>query len=77
MATILPQNTQNTKIGDNVLIGPNSTLESVTLEYNSFIGMGASVRNGAKVESYGVVAAGAVISENITVPSFQVRGLNK
>ncbi len=35
--------------------------------------MGASLRQGAKVESYGVVAAGAVIPENTTVPSYQVK----
>jgi len=32
--------------------------------------MGATVQKGSKVESYGLVAAGAVISENTTVPSY-------
>jgi len=35
--------------------------------------MGASVRAGATVESFGVVAAGAVVPENTTVPSYQVK----
>jgi carbonic anhydrase/acetyltransferase-like protein (isoleucine patch superfamily) len=33
-----------TKIGDNVVVGPNSVLESCIIENNSFIGMGATVR---------------------------------
>jgi len=61
-----------TQVGDNVYVGPNCTLESCTIESNSFIGMGASLREGVKVESYGVVAAGSVVPENTTIPSYQI-----
>jgi len=44
-----------------VLISPNSFLDSCTLESFSFVGMGASVQKGAKVESFGVLAGGAVL----------------
>ena len=46
-------------IGDNVYVGPNSTLDACTLESFSFVGMGASVGRGATVESFAVVASGA------------------
>jgi len=32
--------------------------------------MGATVRKGAKIESYGLIAAGAVLTEQTTVPSY-------
>ncbi len=61
------------KLGKNVSkSGPNGALESCTLENNSYVGMGASVLNGARIESHAVVAAGAVILENTKVPSNQV-----
>ena len=61
------------KIGNNVVVAPNSLLESCTIEDNSFIGMGSTVRQGAKIESHGVLAAGAVLKENSTIPSNQVK----
>jgi carbonic anhydrase/acetyltransferase-like protein (isoleucine patch superfamily) len=60
------------EIGDNVHVGANATLDACTLENFSYIGMGATVGRNAKVESYGVVAAGAVVGDNITVPAGQV-----
>jgi carbonic anhydrase/acetyltransferase-like protein (isoleucine patch superfamily) len=72
LAMLYPNLEKGIKLGDNVLVGPNSVLESVTLENNSFVGMGASVRKGAKIESYGLVAAGAVIPEDTTVPAYQI-----
>jgi len=72
LVTFYPHKDKIIKLGDNVLIAPNTVLESCTLENNSFVGMGACLRSGSKVESYGFVAAGAVIPENTTVPSYQV-----
>lgn len=60
------------RVGDNVLVGPNAHLESCHLENNSFVGMGSTVRRGAKVESKAIVAAGAVVEENTVVPANQV-----
>jgi carbonic anhydrase/acetyltransferase-like protein (isoleucine patch superfamily) len=56
-------------IGDNVYIGANASLDACTIEDNSFIGMGASVARGARVESFGVLAAGSHLGEGQVVPS--------
>jgi len=52
-----------------VYIGANVSLDACTIEDNSFIGMGASVGRGARVEAFGVLAAGSVLSEGQTVRS--------
>lgn len=72
LVTLSPRTKNSLKVGDNVYIGPNASLESCTVENNAFIGMGASVHNGATVQSYGIVAAGSVIPEGTTVPSYQI-----
>lgn len=59
-------------IGDNCYIGANSSLDACTIEDNSFVGMGASVARGAKVESFGVLAAGSHLGEGATVPAGQI-----
>jgi len=56
-------------IGDNCYIGANVTLDACTVEDNSFVGMGSSVARGAKVEAFGVLAAGAALNEGQVVPS--------
>ncbi len=48
-------------IGDNVYIGANCNLDACTIEDNAFVGMGSSVARGAKVEAFGVLAAGAAL----------------
>lgn len=52
-----------------MLVGPNSHLEACDISNNTFIGMGTSVRNGAKINSNSVIAAGAVIPEGVEVKS--------
>lgn len=47
-------------------MGPNSIIQGSELADNSFVSMGATVRH-AKVESGGLVAAGAVIGDSIVV----------
>jgi len=59
-------------IGDNVFVGPNSTLDSCKLDSFSYVGMGASVGADCHVESFGVVAAGAALPAGTTVPSGQI-----
>ena len=59
-------------IGENVYVGPNAQLDACTLEDNAFVGMGATISRGARVESFGIVSAGAVVAEGTTVPSGQI-----
>ena len=53
-------------------VGPNVNLDCCTLEDNAFVGMGATVSRGARVESFAVVSAGSHIPEGVTVPSGQI-----
>lgn len=59
-------------IGDNCYIGANATLDACTVEDNSFVGMGSTVARGARVEAFGVLAAGAALEEGQTLPSGQI-----
>ena len=56
-------------IGDDVTIGHSVTLHGCTLHNRTFIGMGATILDGAIVESDSMVAAGAVVKQGFTVPS--------
>jgi len=56
-------------IGDEVTIGHSVTLHGCVLKDRTFIGMGATILDGAIVESDSMVAAGAVVRQNFTVPS--------
>jgi len=55
-------------IGDNVTIGHSVTLHGCTLKNNCFIGMGATVLDGAVIEENSMVAAGALVKQNFVVP---------
>ena len=59
-------------IGDNVFVGANAKLDGCTLKSYSYVGMGAQVGQGASVESFGVLAAGAYLEPGQTVPEGQV-----
>jgi len=48
-------------IGDEVTIGHSVTLHGCVLQDRTFIGMGATILDGAIVESDSMVAAGAVV----------------
>lgn len=50
-----------TYIGDDVTIGHNALVHACTLQPGSFVGMSATVMDGAVVESGGMVAAGALV----------------
>ena len=56
-------------IGDEVTIGHSVTLHGCTLKDRTFIGMGATILDGAVVESDSMVAAGAVVKQGFIVPS--------
>jgi carbonic anhydrase/acetyltransferase-like protein (isoleucine patch superfamily) len=56
-------------IGNDVLIGHMALLHGCRLEDFAFVGMGATIMNGAVVESYGMVAAGALVTPSKRVTS--------
>lgn len=55
-------------IGDNVTIGHSVTLHGCILKNNCFIGMGATILDGAVIEEDSMVAAGALVKQNFFVP---------
>jgi carbonic anhydrase/acetyltransferase-like protein (isoleucine patch superfamily) len=56
-------------IGDNVFIGPHSTILGATLEPCSYIATGATILQGAKICSGAVVTVGALIHANTVIPN--------
>ncbi|HKB13620.1 MAG TPA: gamma carbonic anhydrase family protein [Vicinamibacterales bacterium] len=60
--------THPTQIGDNVTIGHGAVIHGCTIEHQCLIGMGAILLNGAHVGSSSIVAAGALLTENMKVP---------
>lgn len=65
-----------TIIGSRVTIGHSVLLHACTLEDDSFIGMHATVMDGAVVESGAWVAAGALVTPNKRVLKGQIWGGN-
>jgi gamma-carbonic anhydrase len=63
-----------TTIGCDVLVGHSVMLHGCTLEDDSFVGMRATLLNGAVVESGAIVAAGALVVENTRVASGELWG---
>jgi carbonic anhydrase/acetyltransferase-like protein (isoleucine patch superfamily) len=53
-------------------LGHNVVLHACTSEDEVFVGMGATILDGAVVEKGAMVAAGALITQNTRVPSGQV-----
>jgi carbonic anhydrase/acetyltransferase-like protein (isoleucine patch superfamily) len=51
-----------TIIGDNVTVGHMTLLHACTLEDSAFVGMHASVMDGAVIEGQGMLAAGATLT---------------
>jgi len=60
--------THPTAIGDEVTIGHGAVIHGCTIDDQCLIGMGAILLNGAHVGAQSIVAAGTVITENMTVP---------
>ena len=60
------------KIGRNVFIGPNCSIGASTIMDNAFISMGASVGDNCTIESYSVVAAGAIVPDGTVVKSGEI-----
>lgn len=58
-----------TYIGDDVTVGHSAILHACTVHDKGFVGMQACVMDNAVVESYGMVAAGALIAPGKIVKS--------
>ena len=59
------------RIGNDVFIGPNSIIQGAELQDWAYVSMGSTVRH-ATIESGGLVAAGAVIADNIVIKEGEV-----
>ena len=55
-------------VGENVFIGPHSTILGATLEPCSYIATGATILQGARISSGSVVTVGALIHSNTIIP---------
>jgi gamma-carbonic anhydrase len=60
---------QETRLGDDVLIGPHAHLTGCVIEGGSRIATGAMVFNGARIETGGEVEFNAVVYVNTVVPA--------
>ena len=61
-----------TLVGEDVLVGHQAVLHACTIESHGFVGMSATVLDGAIVESGGMVAAGALLTSNKRVETGQL-----
>ena len=59
-------------IGSNVTIGHGAIIHACIIEDNAFIGMGSIVMDLARVEEYGMLAAGAVLTPSKVIKSGQL-----
>lgn len=62
------RNTGPTTIGSGITIGHSALIHAATLEDDCFVGMHATIMDGAVVESGAMVAAGALVAPNKRVP---------
>jgi len=61
-----------TIIGEDVLIGHLAMIHGCTLESRAFVGLGAIVMDGARIESDGMLAAGALLSPGKVIGARQL-----
>ena len=61
-----------TIIGDDVLIGHNVMLHGAVLEDRAFVGLSATIMNGAVVEGDAMLAAGAMLTQGKRIPTRQL-----
>jgi len=60
---------QWTRVGDDCVVGHNAHLEGCTIEDKSLVGSGSVVLHRAVVRAGGLVGAGAVVPNDLEVPS--------
>lgn len=63
-----------TVIGNKVVIGAGATIHGCTLEDESFVGTGAQVLDGAKVQKHAMVSAGSIVGQGKIIPAGQLWG---
>lgn len=63
---------KGTRIGDEVTVGHCALLHECQLDDHAFVGMKAAVMDGAHIESYAMLAAGALLSPRKTISSGQL-----
>lgn len=61
-----------TNIGNNVSIGHNAIVHGCTLHDNVLIGMGAIVMDNCVVESYAIIASGAVVTQKTHIKEGEI-----
>lgn len=61
-----------TLIGDDVTVGHMTLLHACIVESHSFVGMKAAVMDGAKIESWAMLGAGALLTPGKVIPSGQL-----
>lgn len=61
-----------TIIGDNVTIGHKALIHAAILQDACFIGMGAIIMDGVKVETGAMVAAGSLVTPNKIIPTGEI-----
>jgi gamma-carbonic anhydrase len=66
------QGGQGTHVGNDVTIGHMVLLHDCTLEDHSFIGMKSAVIDKARVQSFAMLGAGALLTQNKVVPTGQL-----
>ena len=59
-------------IGNNVTIGHNAIIHACVIEDNCFVGMGSIIMDLARIEEFGMLAAGAVLTPGKVVKSGQI-----
>jgi carbonic anhydrase/acetyltransferase-like protein (isoleucine patch superfamily) len=60
--------THPTTIGDDVTIGHAAVIHGCTLGDRILVGMGAILLNGAAVGEDSIIAAGTLLTENVSIP---------
>ena len=61
-----------TLIGEEVLIGHLAMVHGCILHDRSFVGLGAIVMDGCEIESFGMLAAGALLTPGKRIPAGQL-----
>ena len=61
-----------TIIGEEVLIGHLAMVHGCVLEDRAFVGLGSIVMDGCRIESEGMLAAGAMLTPGKTIPARQL-----
>lgn len=65
----ITEGVSGTHIGDDVTVGHSALLHACVIEDHGFVGMQSCLLDGSKVESFGMLAAGSLLTPHKVVPS--------